>query len=268
VSADYFSAMGMVLLRGRGIDAGDDKAQAPPVVVVDETLARRLYPGEDPIGKSLTLLGQNWEMVGITRSVRHFAIDRTPQAIVYGALSRSDGFASIVIRTGISPLSLKDTVRREALKLDPDQPIGNVRTLDYAIRQSLSSKRAITTLLGIFAVVATGLACVGIYGVTAHAVGQRERELSIRRALGARPSGIIRLVLQGAMKPSLAGIAAGLAGAAALVRLVQSQLFEVTAFDPAIFLLATGLLLVVAAVSIYAPARRAAAADPMKALRE
>jgi predicted permease len=268
ISADYFSAMGMRLQRGRPISASDGEAGAPRVLVVDETLSRYLYPGEDPIGKNLNLLGQNWEIVGVVAPVHHFAMDRAPQAIVYGAESFSPGFASIAIRTSLPPLALTETVRNEILKLDPAQPIANVRTLDRAVHQSLSSKRAITILLGLFAAVAIGLACVGVYGVTAHAVGQRARELSIRSALGAQRSDIIQLVLKGGMKPSLAGIAVGLLAAVAMGRLIQSQLFEVRAYDLFVFVAAIGLLVCVAALSVYVPARRAAAAAPSKALRD
>jgi len=267
ISADYFSAMGMRLQSGRAITASDGAPGAPRVLVVDDTLVRHLYPGEEPIGKSLRLLGQNWEIVGVVARVHHFAMDRTPQAIVYGSQSFSPQFASIAIRTAVPPLSLAETVRKEIQKLDPDQPIANVRTLDQAVHQSLSSKRAIMILLGMFATVAIGLACVGIYGVTAHAVGQRARELCIRSALGAQHAHIIHLVLKGGMKPSLVGIAMGLLAAVAMARVIQSQLFEVKAYDPLVFVSAIGLLVCVAALSIYIPARRAANTDPMVALR-
>jgi ABC-type antimicrobial peptide transport system permease subunit len=174
---------------------------------------------------------------------------------------------SIVVRTALPPLSLVEAVRRTILDADPDQPIANVRTLEQAVHKSLAPRRTTLILLGLFAVVAVSLACISIYGVMSHAIGQRARELCIRSALGAQRRDIIRLVFAGGMLPSLAGIALGLITAFALTRVVQSQLFEVKARDPLVFIASICLLCVVAALAIYFPARRAAKLAPMEALR-
>jgi putative ABC transport system permease protein len=158
-------------------------------------------------------------------------------------------------------------VRKTILEADPDQPIANVRTLAQAVHQSLARQRTTLILVGVFAVVALSLACIGVYGVMSYSIGQRARELSIRAALGAQRRDIIRLVLSGGMKLSMIGIGAGLVAAFALSRLVEKLLFEVKTYDPLVFIAAVCLLGIVAAHSIYLPARRAARLDPMEALR-
>jgi predicted permease len=267
VSGDYLAAMGMPLLRGRTIDDSDNHAKASRVLVVDETVARDLYPDQDPIGQHLRLLGESWEIVGIVAPVRQFWLDRDPRPTVYAPLFYSPTSASMIIRTAQPSLVLAETVRRTVLEADPDQPIANVRTLEQAVHKSLATRRTTLDLLSLFATVAISLACLGIYGVVSHAIGQRARELGIRAALGAQRRDIIRLVWVGGMKPSIIGIVVGLATALALARFLESQLFEVKAQDPLVFMSSVCMLALVAALSVYFPARRAAKVDPMAALR-
>jgi putative ABC transport system permease protein len=158
-------------------------------------------------------------------------------------------------------------VRKTILAADPDQPIANVRTLEEAVQRSLSRQRSTLVLLGLFAFVAISLACIGIYGVMSYSVGQRARELSIRSALGAQRRDIIRLVLGGGMKLSLMGIAVGFIAAFFLSRLVEKLLFEVKTRDPLVFVASICLLAIVAALSIFFPAVRAARLDPVSSLR-
>jgi putative ABC transport system permease protein len=269
VGGDYFSTLGIRLLGGRFLTEGDNIPTAPPVVVIDSGIVRDLYPNENPLGKHVKLLGKVSEIVGIVAPVRQRTIDNAPRSRVYGAeaffSSRSSNI-SIVVRNGLAS-SLVETLRKTVLEADPDQPIANVRTLERDVDRSLASRRTALLLLGIFATVAISLACIGIYGVMSYAISQRVRELSIRSALGAQRREIVRLVLAGGMRPAMAGIAAGLVAALGLSRLVESQLFEVKARDPLVFLASVCLLVLVAALSIYLPARRASRVDPALALR-
>jgi putative ABC transport system permease protein len=268
VSGDYFSALGIKLLRGRLITETDNVPKAPRVLVIDAKVARDLYPGEDPIGKILTYDGKPWDVVGVVAPIRHAGLNSDPDSRIYGPRAHfSYPTAGMVIRSSLQPATLVERVRKSILEADPDQPIANVRTLEEAVHRSLARERTTLILLGLFAAVAISLACVGIYGVMSYAIGQRAREISIRLALGAQRREIVRLVLAGGMKPALAGIALGLAAAFALSRLVEKLLFEVKTHDPLVFIASVCLLGMAAAFSVYLPARRAARVDPMVALR-
>jgi len=268
VSGDYFSAMGIKLLRGRLITEADNLPTAPRVLVIDAKVARDLYPDEDPIGKTLNYNDKPWEIVGVVASIRHAGLNSDPDSRIYGPRAHfSYPTAGMVVRSSQSPASLTERVRKTILEADPDQPIANVRTLEEAVHNSLARQRTTLILLGLFAVVAISLACIGIYGVMSYSVGQRAREISIRLALGAQRREIIRLVLTGGMKPALVGIVIGLGAAFALSRLVEKLLFEVKTHDPLVFIASVCLLALVAVLSIYLPARRAARLDPMAALR-
>jgi len=268
VSGDYFSALQIKLLRGRAITEADNIPTAPRVLVIDAKITRDLYPNEDPLGKTLTYADQSWEIVGVAAPIRHAGLSIDPGPRIYGPRAHfSYPTAGMVIRSSLPPATLVETVRKTILAADPDQPIANVRTLEEAVQKSLARQCTTLVLLGLFAGVAISLACVGIYGVMSYSIGQRTRELSIRLALGAQRRQIIRLVLTGGMKPAMVGIGIGLASAFALARLVEALLFEVKTHDPLVFISAVCLLGIVAALSIYLPARRAARLDPMVALR-
>lgn len=268
VSGDYFKAMGIPLQRGRVITAADNLPNAPPVLVIDAGVARDLYPNEDPLGKQVRFLGKPWEIVGVVAPVRHSALNTDPRFRIYGARGQASyPTSSMVIRSSAPPLTLIETVRKTILAVDPDQPLANVRTLEEAVQKSLARQRTTLILLGVFAVVALSLACIGIYGVMSYSISQRARELSIRTALGAQRRDIIRLVLSGGMKLSFIGIGLGLAAAFVLAGLVEKLLYQVKTHDPLVFIASAGLLGLVAAISIYLPARRAARLDPIVALR-
>jgi ABC-type antimicrobial peptide transport system permease subunit len=237
------------------------------VTVIDSTIARDLYPDEDPMGQYLRLLGQSWQIVGIVAPIRHTTLDADPQPRVYVAQIHNPMSTSMIVRTAIPPLTLVEAIRKTILAADPDQPLYNIRTLEQAIHETLAKKRTTLFLLGSFAVVAVSLACIGIYGVVSYAIAQRTRELSIRSALGAQRRDIMALVFKGGMWPSLIGMAIGLVAAFALTRVLESQLFEVKTHDPLVFVASVCLLGIVATLAICFPAWRAARVDPMEALR-
>ena len=266
VNGDYFATLGITLLRGRVITEADNAPAAPPVLVIDARVAKELFPNEDPIGRQVKFLGKACEIVGVVAPVHHRDLEQQPRPSVYGPQAHFPCSPSILVRSALPPSTLVATVRKTIFAADPDQPIANVRTLEQAVHQSLAPRRTALVLLGLFAAVAIGLACIGIYGVVSYTIGQRTRELSIRSALGAQRRDIIRLVLVGGMKPSVLGIAVGLVAAFSLARLIQSQLFEVTARDPLVYVLSVGLIGLVALLSVYLPARRAARVNPIVAL--
>jgi putative ABC transport system permease protein len=268
VSGDYFAALGIKLLRGRLITDFDNVPTATPVLVIDAKLARDLYPDEDPLGKTLTYRAKAWEVVGIVAPVRQVALHTDPPRKVYGPRAHfSYPTASMAVRSLLPPTSLVEIVRKTILEADPDQPIANVRTLEEAVHRSVARQRVTLTLLGLFAAVAILLACIGIYGVMSYNISQRTREFGIRVALGAQRGDILRLVFSGGMKLSVLGIAIGLVAAYFLSRLAEKLLFEVNTHDPLVFIASVSLLGIVAAISIYLPARRATQVDPMVALR-
>jgi predicted permease len=267
VSGDYFSAAGIQLLRGRTITEADNQEGAPRVMVIDSTVIRDLYPGEDPIGQQIRFLSETWEVIGIAAPIHQYLLDYAPRPQVYIPQVYLPTHTSIVIRTTLPPLTLAEAVRKTIFEIDPDQPMANVRTLESDVHESLTFKRATLTLLSFFAIVAISLACIGIYGVISYSIGQRARELCIRFALGAQRRDIIRLILKSGIKLSIIGIIVGLIIALALSRLLANLLYEVKTYDPLVFLSSVLLLTIVAVISIFVPAYRAARTNPMKALR-
>jgi len=267
VSPDYFSAMGIPIQRGRSITEADNGEKAARVLVVDANVANHLYPGTDAMGQHVWFSGENWEIVGIVPPVRHFSLDGPPSPTIYGPQSYSVSTTSIVVRSALPPSTLSGAMRDTLRSLDPDQPIANLRTLEQAMDKSLAPRRSILLLMGLFAAMATVLACIGIYGVTSYATTLRTRELSIRSALGAQRNDIIRLVISGGLKVAVVGAAIGLTASLALSRFIESQLYRVGAHDPVVLSCAVFVLLLIAMISIYIPARRAAYADPITGLR-
>ncbi len=274
VAPDHFSTLGISLLRGRAFTPSDDR-DGPLVATINERAAKRLWPGEDPIGRrivvgeSLFLPDRSAEIVGVVGDVR-FAGPESPAGpdIFLPALQGGPGRMLVFLKTSVEPATLVPTLRREVLDLDADLPIYDVQTM--AERSALASAQArfAGLLLSIFAGTALLLAAVGLYGVIASQVGRRTREIGIRIALGAEPGQVLRPVLGGAAALAGLGLVLGLLGAVATSRLLSGLLFEVGATDPMTFGGTAGLLAVVALVAGYVPARRAARVDPNVALRE
>ena len=272
VSATYFEVMGIRLLTGRAF-TGADTASSSNVIVINETLARRLWPDENPVGKQLK---QGWpedklawrEVVGVVSDVKLNGVDRETPLQVYLPLAQNPSRSlSLVARTQGDPLALASTVEQAIHSIDKDLPVFNVRSMDQLLGNATAQQRLTMILLAGFAILALTLAAVGIYGVMSYAVTQRTHEIGIRMALGAKSSNVLNLVIRQGMVPALIGVVAGTAAAFALTRLMTSLLYGVSATDLETFVVVPLLLTVVALAACFVPARRATKVDPMIALR-
>jgi predicted permease len=269
VSSDYFSTIGVPLLAGRTFSNADTD-EAPRVAIVSRSLAKRFWGEKDAIGMRLSFdRGKTWiTIVGIAGDVRQYALASAPPDEIYLALPQFPTLSgSLLVRTEGSPLGLQWSVAAAVHSIDPDQPIDRFRTLEQARSNALASPRLTATLLSLFAALALAVTCAGIAGVMAFTVGERRQEFGIRMALGAEPRSVLRLVLKEAMRLVVAGLALGLIGAHLLARLMTGLLFEVQATDPPTFLAMSVVLVAVALLASFVPARRATAVDPMTALR-
>ena len=268
---NYFETMRIPVLRGR-VFTSDEAREDRKVVVINETLARKHFPGEDPIGRRITIEMKNEnepsEIIGVVGDAQYAKLEGEPRAMVYWAHpTLAFSAMSLVARTDGDPLALSDAVRREVQAIDRDQPVADVRTLRSWVGESVARTRFGTLLLAVFAGVALLLASVGIYGLMSYTVAQRHHEIGIRMALGAQRRDVVRLVVGQGLLLTLFGVALGLAGAFALTRLMGGLLYGVSATDPLTF---AGVSLLLGAVSLlasYVPARRATKVDPMTALR-
>ncbi|MGI8995218.1 MAG: ABC transporter permease [Pyrinomonadaceae bacterium] len=269
---DYLPTMQIPLLRGRHFTERDN-ADARQVAIIDETLARVYFPGEDPVGKRVTFEGTDenpiWrEIVGVVGAIRHRGLDAELKAQLYYPHAQSTAAGlSVVVRAANDPASLTSAVRGAVRAVDKDQPVYGVRTMDEVLNNSVAQKRFSMFLLAIFASVALVLAAVGIYGVMAYTVSARTNEMGIRIALGARSIDILRLVVGQGMILALAGVGVGLVAALVVTRVMSSLLYGISATDPLTFAAIALLLTGVALLACYVPARRATKVDPMVALR-
>jgi predicted permease len=281
VEPGYLNALQTPLRRGRFLNA-QDTSHSPPVIVIDENLARKFFPGQDPIGKrvNLGLFGVLAEIVGVTGHVKHFGLDSdahaTIQAQFYFPLMQvPDKFMPLlsqgvvfVMRTRVPPETLLGAIRHTVGLLNSQHVVYGVETMDETVARSLAARRFAMDLLGVFAALALLLACVGIYGVISYMASQRMHEIGIRIALGAQRGNVLRLVIGEGTRMALVGVALGTAAALGLTRLMASQLFGVSAHDPLTFIGMAMLLAIVAVGACYFPARRAMRTDPMSALRQ
>jgi len=269
ISSDYFRTIGTPLLKGRAFTEADN-TNAPPVAIINESMAKQYWPGEDPLGQRLRIdTDDPWmEIVGVVGDVKHFGLDTESRSEFYVPyLNDPWPFMTAVVRTTGSPNGLPDAMRNEVWAVDKEMPVSDIKTMEQLLSASIARRRFNMLLLGIFASVALLLAAVGIYGVISYSVTQRTHEMGIRMALGAKPSDVVKLVVGQGIALTLTGVGIGLAGAFALTRVLASLLFEVGTTDLATFVGISLLLTGVALGACFIPARRAAKVDPMVALR-
>lgn len=270
VNPRYFEAMGIPLLIGR-VFTEWDTLEAPQVLVVNETMSRRLWPGEEVVGKRVKLGDPNggWaQIVGVVKDVKHNGLNAEPAMDAYAPhLQVPWPWMTIALRSNLDPTSLEAAVRREVQAIDPDKAVASVKTMDQLIGESVGERRLSLVLFGLFAVVALLLSAVGIYGVMAYGVTQRTHEIGIRIAVGAQPRDVVKLVVGRGMMLALTGVAIGVGAAYGLTRLMASLLFEISTTDPATFVVIALILVGVALLACYIPALRASKVDPMVALR-
>jgi putative ABC transport system permease protein len=270
ISPDYFRTLQVPLISGRFFNA-QDTAQTTKVVIVNETTARRLWPGESPIGRHITIWRDEKfprEIVGVVGETKG-SLDNEPGEQMYVPLAQDSTWStmSMVIRTSADPASVSPAVRNEVRAVDKGAPVYNVRTMNDVLATSVAPRRTPMLLLSAFAAAALMLAMMGIYGVTAYYVTQRTQEIGIRMALGAQMSDVLKLVLKGGMGLAIIGVGAGLLGAFVLTRWMTALLFGVKPTDWITFAAVSGCLLVTALLACYVPARRATKVDPLVALR-
>jgi putative ABC transport system permease protein len=265
VNQDYLRSMRIPLLRGRGFSEQEVR-QSAKVVLISETLANGVFPNEEPLGKRLLFDRTPFEIIGVVGDIRHRTLEAAPFATMY-LPTLATGSMNLTIRATGDPMSLAASARREARSIDPDQPLATVRTMERVLSESVAAPRYRTWLLGLFAAVALILAGVGIYGVISYTVAQRTHEIGVRLALGAQTADVLKLVVGHGIKLALAGALLGLGGALALTRLVRTMLFGVSATDPLTFAMIALILMLVALLACWIPARQATKVDPMVALR-
>jgi putative ABC transport system permease protein len=277
VSTDYFSTMGIPLLRGRGFTDADDAASTK-IVILNDAAVRRYWRGEDPIGQRVSLGAEaDWmEVVGVVGDVKHSGLDVEiePEAYIphrQNFTSLGNGLAramSIVIRTTSDTASTASALRAVVHGIDPLQPLGLVRSMDDMIAASVAPQRLNLVLVSAFAVVALVLTAAGLYGVMSYLVTQRTREIGVRMALGATRGQVVGLVIQQAGKMTLVGIACGIAGALVVTRSMTSLLFGISAANPLVYAGVAVLLALVALAAVAVPSTRATRVDPLVALRD
>ena len=269
VSPRYFATLGIPILAGRDFDERDS-SRVPHVVIVNETFARRHFPGENPIGRTLvTGMAQlPSQIVGVVADVRSTSLNAPPEADYFlPALQRPEAFTNILVRTNVSAAAMLPVVREALRSVDPDLPLLQPQPLSARVARTVADRKLALMLLAGFAVLALVLASLGVYSMMAHLVTFRTSEIGLRMALGASPGVVMRMVLGHGRRLTLIGIVVGIAGALAVSRLLQQTLFEVDATNPLIYLALSVFLLLVTECASWFPARRATRIDPVIALR-
>ena len=266
VSPDYFKAMGIPLTRGRTFDDGDRQGAAG-VVIVNESAAKKYFPGEDPLGKTVNVNGSQ-TIVGVVGDIYQSSLETAPRTEAYVPVGQgSTTFSELVVRTSGDPYAVLPAVRAAVLAVLPDVPLRNVRTMEEVMARQVAQRRFNMLLLGLFGLLGLVISAVGIYGVLAYVVAQREREIGVRMALGATRRSVIGMILRSASVLVLAGLAIGGIAAWSLGGAARTFLFKMDTNDPRVFAVAIGALVGAALLASVVPARRAASLDPLIALR-
>jgi putative ABC transport system permease protein len=289
VGGDYFQSLQIPLRRGRYVNDRDAEG-LPWVVNINETMAKRYFPNEEPLGKMVHVRIQGGgtgvspeedrprQIVGVVGDVRHFGAGSEPQPVMYASYRQHvtaypGGYyighlwKSITVRTAGDPLGVVKAVQKAAADVDRDQPLFGIQTMEHGLAESLAGYGFLMRLFGIFAAVALALAAVGIYGVISYLVEQRTHEIGIRVALGARADHVLRMVIGRVMVVTTIGLAGGIAGSLMLTKIIAQMLFGVKTTDPLTYAVVSLVLLVVALAACWVPARRALRIDPLVALR-
>jgi predicted permease len=275
VSAEYLTTLGVPLIGGRHLD-DRDRLEAPPAAVINQTMARRHWPDESAVGRRFKFGGPDtpwFTVVGVVGDVRQMGLDVPADPEFYLSVEQIPINVPflwpkhLVVRTEGDPMALAAAVRTAVWEVDPNQPVSAIRSMEDVFDAELANRNTQMTLVGFFAVLALVLAAVGLYGVLSYAVTQRASEIGLRMALGAQRDSVVGTVVRSALLLAAIGLALGLVGAFGLTRLLTSFLFSVSPFDPATFAAVSALILLVAVLASYVPARRAAAVDPVSVLR-
>jgi putative ABC transport system permease protein len=268
VTPGYFRTLGIPLLRGRDFSEADAET-SEPVAVIDETLARQYWTGKDPVGQRIVRLSNAYRIVGVVRHVMHadLAADAGTGVFYFSIFQRTTPAAAILVKSRADVNEMPTAIREAVREADPRQAVHTFRSMQDSVANSLAPRRFGIRLLAFFAAIALFLAALGLYGVIGYSVTQRTREIGIRIALGAEQGGVLRLVVGEGLRLAAIGAGIGMLASLAVARLIQSQLFEVSAFDPLTIAAMAAVLLAVATLASYLPARRAMRVDPACALR-
>jgi putative ABC transport system permease protein len=270
IGGDYFRAVGIPLRAGRFFEPADDPARTPRVTIINDTLAQRLWPGQNAVGRRI-LVGDSkrpYEVIGVVGHARLTVLGREPEPVMYYHYRQFSWMSlTIALRANGDPRSLERTVRAAVTAIDPEQPIFEVRTLDDLVNRAAATPQMNAALLALFAVLALTLSAIGVYGVMSYSTAQRTGEIALRLALGAHPRDMLKLVWRHGLALTALGLALGFAAAVAAGRALNALLYEVSALDPATYLTGLAVMLAVALLACYLPARRAMHTDPVLALR-
>ncbi|HYW41286.1 MAG TPA: ABC transporter permease [Bryobacteraceae bacterium] len=266
VSPRYFNTMGIALLQGRLLTDRDVR-DAPLAILIDETLARQYWPGENPVGRRMRLWGEFREVAGIVSPVRHYGLEKQPEPTIYAPYEQMpDKAMALAVRTTMETEAVVKVVKRAVWSVDRGQPVFQIRSMDEYLSLAGAAPRISTVLLAIFAGISMLLAALGVHGVVSYGVAQRTREFGLRMALGSTPGQLEALVIRNGIQTAVIGLLAGMAGAAVLASSLRALLYGVAPLDPIVMAGAAALLLTVALVANYVPARRATRIDPLEAL--